>query len=70
MNIGSFAITWATVPLALAIAGYFMVAVGVKEFRISARVTYWILLGLAALAFIDLFQLFINDKFQFSYVAS
>lgn len=70
MNIGSFAITWATMPLVLAMAGYFMVAVGVKEFRISARVTYWILLGLAAISFIDLFQLFISDKFQFSYVAS
>ena len=55
MNIGSFAITWATVPLVLAMAGYFMVAMGAKDFRVSARVTYWILLGLAAVAFIDLF---------------
>ncbi len=70
MEIGGFVITWAAVPMVLSLAGYFLVAVGAKEFKLSARLIYWFLLALVLLAFADLFTLFIGDKFQFSYVAA
>jgi cytochrome c-type biogenesis protein CcmF len=70
MNLGSFALAWASVPLVLSMIGYFLVAVGVREFRLSARVIYWFMFGLAMVAFIDLFRLFVTDQFHFSYVAS
>lgn len=70
MEIGNFVLAWATVPLALTIVGYLLVAVGAKDFRLTARAVYWVLFALTALAFVDLFFLFVNNKFQFSYVAS
>ena len=70
MDIGGFLLAWAAVPLVLSMTGYFLVAVGVREFRLSARVIYWSLFIMAFAAFIDLFRLFVFDQFQFSYVAS
>ena len=57
-------------PLMLSMAGYFMVAVGYREFRLSARIGYYVLLAFVILALVDLFTLFVGDKFNYSYVAS
>lgn len=70
MDLGSFTLAWAFVPLVLSMAGYLLVAVGMREYRLSARVVYWLLFAMVAVAFIDLFRLFMTDRFQFSYVAS
>lgn len=70
MEIGGFFLAWAAVPLILAMAGYLLVAVGNREFRLSAGVIYWFLFGMAAVALVDLLHLFLTDQFQFSYVAS
>ena len=70
MEIGGFFLAWAAIPLTLAMAGYFLVAVGNREFRLSARVIYWLLFGMVAIALADLLHLFLTDQFQFSYVAS
>lgn len=70
MDIGGFFLAWAAVPLILTMAGYFLVAVGNREFRLSARVIYWFLFGMVAIALVDLLHLFLTDQFQFSYVAS
>jgi cytochrome c-type biogenesis protein CcmF len=70
MEIGSFVLAWALVPLVLTLVGYFLVAVGAKQYQLSARVTYGVLVGLVGIAFLDLLFLFLGDKFQFSYVSS
>ena len=70
MEIGSFVLAWAPVPLVLAMAGYLLVAVGNRQYQLSARVVYLVLVGLVATAFINLLLLFLGDKFQFSYVAT
>jgi cytochrome c-type biogenesis protein CcmF len=70
MEIGGFFLAWAAVPLILAMAGYFLVAVGNREFRLGSRVIYWFLFGMVAIALADLLHLFLTDQFQFSYVAS
>ena len=70
MEIGSFVLAWAPVPLVLAMVGYLMVAVGNRQYQLSARVVYWILLALVGAAFINLLTLFLSDKFQYSYVAT
>ena len=70
MNLGSFLLAWISVPLVLSMAGYFMVAVGVREFRMSARTIYWFMFGMALTMFVYLFYLFATDQFQFSYIAT
>jgi cytochrome c-type biogenesis protein CcmF len=70
MEIGSFSLAWAAIPLILSMVGYLLVAVGLREFRLSARIIYWFLFAMVLIAFIDLFQLFLTDQFQYSYVAS
>ncbi|HBC46207.1 MAG TPA: hypothetical protein DCZ43_04105, partial [candidate division Zixibacteria bacterium] len=70
MNIGSFTLAWATVPLVLAMAGYLLVATGYKQYQLSARVIYGVLLGLVGISFTYLLILFLTDKFEFSYVSS
>ncbi len=70
MEIGNFFLTWATIPLILSMTAYLLVAVGVKEFRISARILYWLLFGMVLIALVELLQLFLTDQFQYSYVAS
>ncbi|MEE8418115.1 MAG: cytochrome c biogenesis protein CcsA, partial [candidate division Zixibacteria bacterium] len=69
MEIGSFFLNWATIPLILSMAAYLLVAVGVKEFRLSARILYWLLFGMVLIALVELLQLFLTDQFQYSYVA-
>ncbi len=70
MDIGSFALAWAIVPLVLAMVGYLLVAVGARQYQLSARVVYGVLLGLVGISFVYLVTLFIGDKFQYSYVSS
>lgn len=70
MDIGSFLLSWAAVPMVLSMGGYLLVAAGMREFRLSSRVVYWFLFAMAFVAFIDLFRLFITDQFQYSYVTS
>ncbi len=70
MEVGSFSLAWATIPLILCMAGYLMVAVGIREFRLTARIVYWFLFAMVLIAFIELLQLFLTDQFQYSYVAS
>ncbi len=50
--------------------GYLLVAVGMKEFRLSAGVIYWLLFGMVMVSFLYLLQLFLTDQFQYSYVTS
>jgi cytochrome c-type biogenesis protein CcmF len=69
MDIGSFFLTWAAVPLVLSMAGYLLVAAGVREFRMSARAVYWFLFGMVLIAFIYLYHLFVTDQFQYSYIS-
>lgn len=70
MEIGSFFLNWATIPLILCMVGYLLVAVGIREFRLSSRIIYWLLFAMVLIAIIDLLQLFLTDQFQYSYVAS
>ncbi len=70
MEIGNFFLGWAAIPLILCMAGYLLVAVGVREFRLSSRIIYWLLFGMVSIAIINLLQLFLTDQFQYSYVAS
>jgi cytochrome c-type biogenesis protein CcmF len=70
MEIGNFFLAWATIPLILCMAGYLLVAVGIREFRLSSRIIYWFLFGMVLIAIINLLQLFLTDQFQYSYVAS
>ncbi|MEE9554767.1 MAG: cytochrome c biogenesis protein CcsA [candidate division Zixibacteria bacterium] len=70
MDIGSFLISWATVPMILSMAGYLLVAVGMREFKLSSRIVYWLFFGMAFVAFLDLFRLFMTDQFQYSYITS
>ncbi len=70
MDIGSFTLAWAIVPMTLALVGYLLVAVGAKQYRLGSRVIYDIFLGLVGISFVYLLVLFLTDKFQYSYVAS
>ncbi len=70
MEVGNFFLAWATVPLILCMAGYLLVAAGVREFRLTSRIIYWLLFGMVLVALIQLLQLFLTDQFQYSYVAS
>jgi cytochrome c-type biogenesis protein CcmF len=70
MEIGNFLLAWAPVPLILAMGGYLLAATGSRQFQLSARVVYWLLLAMVGVAFVNLASLFIGDKFQFSYVAT
>jgi cytochrome c-type biogenesis protein CcmF len=70
MDLGSFTLAWAIVPMALAMIGYLLVAAGAKQYRLGSRVIYDVLLGLVGISFIYLLILFLTDKFQYSYVAS
>jgi len=70
MDLGSFFLAWSAVPLVLSMAGYLLVATGMREFRISARTVYWLLFGMVLVSFVYLYYLFVNDQFQYSYVAS
>jgi len=70
MDLGSFFLAWSSVPLVLSLAGYLLVATGLRDFRISARTLYWFLFGMVLVSFIYLFYLFATDQFQYSYVAS
>ena len=70
MVFGSYFLAWATVPLILSMTGYFLVAVGFRGFKLTSRFLYWALAGMVTVALIHLFQLFLTDQFQFSYVSS
>jgi cytochrome c-type biogenesis protein CcmF len=70
MDIGNFLLAWAPVPLVLSLAGYLLVASGSKQYQLSARVGYWLLIAMVGVAFANLLSLFIGDRFEYSYVAT
>jgi cytochrome c-type biogenesis protein CcmF len=70
MDVGSFFLAWSAVPLVLSMAGYLLVAVGMREFKISARSLYWFLFGMVLVSFVYLYYIFVTDQFQYSYVSS
>jgi cytochrome c-type biogenesis protein CcmF len=70
MEIGSFLLAWAPVPMVLAMAGYLLAATGNRQYQLGARVVYWILVAMAVMALVNLLSLFLTDRFEYSYVAT
>ncbi|MCP4582877.1 MAG: cytochrome c biogenesis protein CcsA [candidate division Zixibacteria bacterium] len=69
MILGTYIMALATVAALLSTIGYFIVARGNKAYVIAARWSYYLMTILVIFATTYLISLFLNDRFEFSYVA-
>jgi len=70
MTIGSYLLALATVAAVLSMIGYFLVARGKKEYLLTAKWLYYLMTGLVIIAVFYLTALFLNNRFEFSYISS
>ncbi len=70
MYFGSYLLALATLAAVLSAAGYFLVARGQKAYISAANLFYYIMTFLVSAAIVYLISLFLNDRFEYSYVSA
>jgi cytochrome c biogenesis factor len=69
MIFGSYLIAMATVAVVLSAIGYFFIARGNQAYTVASKWSYYLATGLVIVASAYLISLFLNDRFEFSYVS-
>jgi len=69
MYFGSYLLALATVAALLSAAGYFLIARGQKAYTSAANWSYYLTTLLVTAAAVYLISLFLNDRFEYSYVS-